>query len=193
MNPAVMMRASLLKENDLFYKKEYDSVQDYDMWERLAVEYGARFHNIPRPLLKYRVHTKSTTTKMSSFQDAFADSVGRREFLRLMGEDAQKYETLFFQIRDWRHEGDADYLREVERLFLLMIDINAVKKIYHQSAFVRQLVELYAHRCRLHRFLGLGVLKMYGMFLLKTLPYSVSLGIFKWTGRFLKDMVFKKQ
>lgn len=57
-HPAVMINRSLA-DQELRYKKDYEFVEDYDLWERLSRK--GKFHNIQKNLLKYRVHDSQTT------------------------------------------------------------------------------------------------------------------------------------
>ena len=63
-HPSVMFRASLIKDLGV-YSSSFKVSQDYDLWLRFY-SYGAKFHIIHEPLLRYRVHdtqVKSTKTK----------------------------------------------------------------------------------------------------------------------------------
>jgi hypothetical protein len=60
-HPAVMMRRNELFAADLWYREEYPSIEDYDLWGRLlARTQGA---NLSRPLLRYRIHSESISSK----------------------------------------------------------------------------------------------------------------------------------
>ncbi len=52
-HPSVMVRASLLRETP--YDATAVHAEDYALWCALAMR-GARFINVPRPLLRYRCH-----------------------------------------------------------------------------------------------------------------------------------------
>ena len=52
-HPSVMVRSSVLKEN--LYSSLYPVAEDYELWLRLMND-NIIFHNIPNPLLKYRIH-----------------------------------------------------------------------------------------------------------------------------------------
>lgn len=57
-HPSVMVRASLLRETP--YDASAVHAEDYALWCALA-QRGARFINVPRPLLRYRCHAAQIT------------------------------------------------------------------------------------------------------------------------------------
>lgn len=57
-HPSVMVRASLLRETP--YDATAVHAEDYALWCALAMR-GARFINVPRPLLRYRCHAGQIT------------------------------------------------------------------------------------------------------------------------------------
>jgi glycosyltransferase involved in cell wall biosynthesis len=54
-HPTVLMRSELLKQNSIYFDPEYQHVEDYELWVRLASM--TKFANIPEVLLKYRIHS----------------------------------------------------------------------------------------------------------------------------------------
>jgi len=177
MNPTVMIRKSILDENNIEYKEECNSVQDYELWERLAFDYGARFHNIPKVLLQYRVHVKSISVNLKDFQSSYSITIRRKQLQRLLGDQTSRYETVFFKIEQWMPVGDLNFLEEVSDLFSALIKANRDKNIYPENGFPNFLIKFYARQCRLHAFLGIGVLRAYGDFLLRHFQYCFDLGI----------------
>lgn len=53
-HPTVMIRADILKKNNIEYREEYSWAEDYKMWSEIS-HYG-KIKNINIPLLKYRMH-----------------------------------------------------------------------------------------------------------------------------------------
>ncbi len=67
-HPTVMLRASVLREQNLTYRDESEYAEDYRLWTELA-PFG-EFENIARPLLRYRVHGNQVSgTRLSSQRD----------------------------------------------------------------------------------------------------------------------------
>ena len=53
-HPSVMLRTNVLRDHGLHYDEEFEKVEDYRLWTKLA-EYG-KLANLPEPLLRYRKH-----------------------------------------------------------------------------------------------------------------------------------------
>ena len=58
-HPSVMMRKEVLKNNNLFYDKNFLNAEDFDLWTRLS--FVTNFANINKVLIKYRIVNTSIT------------------------------------------------------------------------------------------------------------------------------------
>src|SRR5690554_6384609 len=58
-HPTVMMRASVLKGNNLFYEDEFLYAEDYRLWSSLS-QYG-KLENLKEVLFDYRIHKQQIT------------------------------------------------------------------------------------------------------------------------------------
>ncbi len=83
-HPSVMMRANVIKENNLKYESIYEGVEDYALWMKM-VQYG-QMYNIPKPLLRYRIVANSITRTLEKANDK-----KRRMLLSLYKEYANRY------------------------------------------------------------------------------------------------------
>lgn len=59
-HPTVMMRRSVLEENDLRYREDLMPTEDYELWSRLLQH--TKGANLPDALLLYRFHEKQETS-----------------------------------------------------------------------------------------------------------------------------------
>ncbi len=59
MHPTSMIRAKILKENNLYYEEQFSPAEDFALWSKLASY--TRFHNLKEPLLYYRRHELNTS------------------------------------------------------------------------------------------------------------------------------------
>ncbi len=66
-HPTVMFRKQFFTGHKLFYNKEFEWAEDYELWTR-AVWLG-RLGNLPTPLLSYRLHPKQVTHIYKQRQD----------------------------------------------------------------------------------------------------------------------------
>ena len=60
-HPTVIIRTEILKKNDIYYSDRILHMEDYYLWLRLS-ELG-ELHNLPYPLLKYRMSGQNITIK----------------------------------------------------------------------------------------------------------------------------------
>lgn len=65
-HPTVMMRRSILVQNNIKYNPQYINSEDYKLWIDLSA-YG-EFHNIPVKLLKYRISKAQISSRGSKLQ-----------------------------------------------------------------------------------------------------------------------------
>lgn len=65
-HPSVMMRKSVLIENNIRYHKEREPAEDYDLWVRL-MPYG-KFKNLKEPLISYRIHAGQISQRSFKIQ-----------------------------------------------------------------------------------------------------------------------------
>jgi len=59
-HPSVMFWRKAILEKGGYQHDEWHPVEDYELWCRLAKK-GAKFANLPEALVRYRVHTESST------------------------------------------------------------------------------------------------------------------------------------
>ena len=78
-HPSILMRTSVLAENELLYDTNYEPSEDYDMWVRLS-RYG-KLANLPDVLLSYRLHLSSVSSSRSLIQKKKAEDI-RLAFIR---------------------------------------------------------------------------------------------------------------
>ena len=64
---ASMIRKSVLIDNNIRYEEEFSPAEDWALWCRLIDV--TNFHNIPEPLLNYRMHESNTSKTQSDKMD----------------------------------------------------------------------------------------------------------------------------
>jgi glycosyltransferase involved in cell wall biosynthesis len=87
LHPTVLIKKSLLMENGGYQGGRFS--EDYDLWLLLMRNKNICFHNVQKPLVKYRLHGE----QMSSHKDSFAyvasyfirEALLRRSLLHLVG------------------------------------------------------------------------------------------------------------
>lgn len=59
MHPTVIMRNNLIKNNEYYYGEEFETVEDFALWQKISVKHDVS--NIPEILLKYRLVSSGIT------------------------------------------------------------------------------------------------------------------------------------
>lgn len=72
-HPTVMMRANIIKENNLYYSSNFEYAEDYEFWSRIS-SYG-KLCNINKPLLYYRSHQNQISTTKINIQKRMHSSI----------------------------------------------------------------------------------------------------------------------
>jgi glycosyltransferase involved in cell wall biosynthesis len=79
--PTILMRARVFAGSPERYREVV--AEDYDLWARLSLRKDVAFGNLPRPLLRYRVHPGKDRTSYKRAQRASADATRRMLLARL--------------------------------------------------------------------------------------------------------------
>lgn len=82
-HPTVMFRKDVFINNNLFYDREMEPAEDYNLWVR-AYRYG-KLYNIPEVLLKYRVHNNQISVTQKNKQELNAQLAQQFHFTLLYG------------------------------------------------------------------------------------------------------------
>jgi glycosyltransferase family 2 len=77
-HPSVMVRASALRNNHLYYNPDYPHAEDYKLWCDIA-QY-TKLANIPEVLLYYRINEKQVSNKYNKEQKETAQRI-REEYI----------------------------------------------------------------------------------------------------------------
>ncbi len=115
-HPTVMIRSSLLLENNLKYSGQ-SRAEDYLLWVQAYVKFGAVFANIPKPLLKYRVHVSQLSTlNQSSLR------IDAEKSRLLLAQSIPLVKLVYYHVRYFNYKK---YIAS----YLPPIIINVLKKI----------------------------------------------------------------
>ncbi|HNT28912.1 MAG TPA: hypothetical protein PKH10_12140, partial [bacterium] len=82
-HPAVVLRKDAFAGKGLFFNGTLRAGVDYDLWSR-AEAAGIRFHNLQRPLVRYRTHAGQITSRRRDEQLA-TDRMVKRFLLERLG------------------------------------------------------------------------------------------------------------
>lgn len=115
-HPTAMVRAELLDKYQLKYREDYVAAEDYLMW--VKVSEVAKIHNLPEPLLKYRVHKSQLTATKTERQNKEKSETLSYLYDRI-GFDSLRYSYADF-IKILNNDYDFSYERLAKSHLLLL-------------------------------------------------------------------------
>ena len=83
---AAMIRKSVLTDNNIYYEAEFSPSEDYRLWCMLIGK--TQFYNIPKVLMKYRIHDNNTTKTQLNKMNTATDAI--HKFVRTEHPDIWK-------------------------------------------------------------------------------------------------------
>ncbi|MEM5433782.1 glycosyltransferase family A protein [Paraburkholderia diazotrophica] len=127
-HPSVMLRMEVMRKNDLFYAAEYTYAEDYKLWSDLAPL--GTFHNISRPLLRYRLHPAQIGATKVVLQRAMHLRVATENFARLkISIDSSELES-FLWPADGGGYGAVRYLLRAGRFVCGLLMHRQLREFY---------------------------------------------------------------
>ena len=95
-HPTVFLRTSSLKQQQIYYSKDYIHAEDYELWVRLAT-LGFQFQNIKEPLLYYRIHEENVSKTNQGTQKLIHSKIQQQQFENFLKRPLNHHELTFFK------------------------------------------------------------------------------------------------
>jgi glycosyltransferase involved in cell wall biosynthesis len=150
---SVIWRATTFKQKGITYREDVERAQDYELWTR-AIDKGVRLANLPRVLLKYRIHEDQVGKRFGSQQSTVADSVRVRALDKLELQPSKDELDLHHNAARWVFPSDLDGLKRLENWFARIVDANRRTSVYKPDSLAKTLERRWWAACRGN--LGLG-------------------------------------
>ena len=151
---SVIIRKDIFVQNGFYYPTESNLAEDYYLWAKIFQK--TVMANIPKVLVKYRLHHNSASY---SHHLALQESANKIRFnmLNQWGEEISNEE---FEIHQMISRGEYidsyDFVYRSQRWFLRMLDMNLTKKVYNQSFLEKYLSLSFYFICSNAKSLGWG-------------------------------------
>lgn len=156
---SVMWRQSSFQKFGLTYDTGMKRAQDYELWTR--AKNHIRFANLPKALVRYRIHPASVGTLFSEEQKIAAEKVREREIAQLGIEATTAELVLHHAISRWEFPRTIESLHSLEAWLLKLVELNRSSKTYPASAFGRTLERRWWAACRANVRLGASAWRVY--------------------------------
>lgn len=158
-HPTVMMRREMLDRHHLRFDGSYFPTEDFELWTRAMQHFQVA--NLPRVLLRYRVHPKSLTGSDWSTMDEQAIRVIQAQ-LAPLGLNPSREELRFHrQLAMGRLTLTAPLLDQAEGWLLQILTANRKARIFAPKALEGVIGGLWARTCTHTARLGFGVARRY--------------------------------
>ena len=118
-HPTVMMRKSILTENELMYDEGFVPAEDYNLWVRILTRTQAA--NVPQVLLKYRVHGSSISMSKKRKQQQRASLAREFQIRHVFGVQLYDEADLIFLAEVLGTIG-AENIRKMSRREFVLIE-----------------------------------------------------------------------
>lgn len=147
-HPSVFIRRESSKGLPIAYDPCRRAAQDYDLWVRLAMDYGAKFANVPEVLLTRRLHGDAIGSRVGELQQAVAADVRRLQLEKLgIHPSAEEFE-LHNAVSTWRFGQDRQFLRYCANWLIRLRRANDAVGLYPKLAFYDTLDTFWFAACR---------------------------------------------
>ncbi len=123
-HPSVIIRKSVLKENNFKYNSQFEKTEDYELWGRLAEV--CKLYNINEFMLKYRIHKNQVTSKITEREDKNCRFIQER-LLGKIAENMSGCELDFF-FSNYRLRNFT--ATEFENLEMVMCKVKKLNRSY---------------------------------------------------------------
>lgn len=160
-HPTVMFRKELFLKHDLMYDGSYYPTEDYELWARAIECFPAA--NLPRVLLKYRMHASSMTGADWQEMDSQAARVAENQLTKL-GLSVSSEELRFHRNIGRGSSFSAGSMTELQKgetWLISLKDRNAEVKYYAEDAFREILSLIWFRFCMNSTWLGFDVLRCF--------------------------------
>lgn len=138
-HPSVMLRRSILHQNNLSYDTSFKTAQDFELWSRL-LQY-TDFGTLPEILLRYRVHDKQISHSSRSNQVENTKKIYLGMLNRLNIGDS--FIDLHTSLADFDFKREEKEVGKIAAYFSLLISQNEKFKVFPEKSFSKFLSEYF--------------------------------------------------
>jgi glycosyltransferase involved in cell wall biosynthesis len=134
-HPTVMMRTSLLRDNNLFYNDSLVPAEDYHLW--LVLAQHTQLANLPEILLHYRVHEGQISNRKAQIQRDYAQMARNSLIETLINRPLLDEEKILSRHLFEQTESifDIDLISRIHTWIDYLIVANQATGLYDRSGF----------------------------------------------------------
>jgi len=146
LHPSIIIRKSLIDNNELFYDPVLQHSEDYDLFVRAFKL--TNFANINQKLINYRSTITSETRETDEFRNKFYDQT-KIDLFRMMGVNINQSElNLYKSINLQIYNQTPDFVYQTYSLLKKMVESNKKTLLFEIKPFQDHLSKLFENVCR---------------------------------------------
>ena len=144
-HPSLMIRKSVIDENNFRFSIEAKHVEDYELWTRMS--FSTEFESVKIPLLKYRSHSNQVSNTYRELQKKNSDKV-RFEYLKKLGFEFTEKQLGIHQLVSSNEKIKSfSVLCEIENWLMDLGTQNKAKKCFEEDSFAVVLSKMWKDTC----------------------------------------------
>lgn len=152
---SVMMRVSMLKDYNLHYSTDcnFNTVEDYELWQRCSMQFPIR--NIPKVLLIFRIHPKSTRVRNTEIHTENIRNIHKCNLKRL------NMNISVDTIVSYHFGKDKNMIEKTHQELIKLSEYNKNMKIYSEKSIKKIISDRWFAICYNSTLLGFWIWKKY--------------------------------
>jgi glycosyltransferase involved in cell wall biosynthesis len=160
-HPTVMYRSQLIRSNGTMYTEIHGRYsQDYNLWYDLS--YLCEFANIPRVLLKYRIHDQQLSRDKKSQQLISSSNIKQDILSDFLGNEITEEEKIkHTRISFAQHGSNLSEVEEAENWLQFLMNHNEINRKYKRESLTKVLQNIWMLLCMNSSHLGMRLVLRY--------------------------------
>lgn len=155
--PASCIRTSVLKSPGLGYGPAFkDGAEDYDLWTRMSRT--TKLACLPRPLVRYRLHSANVSTVRATANQVNARAIRRRQLAALGIAPTEEELSLHSHITS-PGMGIPQFLEAQERWLEKLMAANSERRVYADESLKKVIRHRWFLLCDANSRMGLPILR----------------------------------
>lgn len=147
LHPSSVMRKEIFTKHNLFYDESYKTGNDLKLW--LDASKLTKFHNIPKILFKYRMHSNRTSETQSDRANDEMKMLFNFKFNLLDLELTSEEKDIFYSkiVKNKNKNFDVTLLEKIEKILKKIVEANNKTNFFPNAEFNNIIGRYWLRRC----------------------------------------------
>ena len=144
---------------EVWYRPDFPGTEDFDLWVRMTAY--TKVWNLPRVLIKYRVHSTSISFVRASDIEECVQKIILYQLNNLGIEPTPDELGIHRSLGKWEFRASKEYVKDVETWLYKLLEAIDRAQCYDPQCFRQVIAERWFYACSAAGILGLWVLNRY--------------------------------